>query len=566
MDGERVFIPISKLNTFVYCPRRFFYEFIEGEERRNEFIEDGAQKHQAVNEEAYGLKRGDKTISRQVYVASEKLGVSGYADLIEEENGVVRPIEYKRGHLGDWLNDKVQLCAEALCVEELRGISVSSGDLFYIGSHRRKEVAFDQALRSTTLDIISRAHDLVAHPAIPPALDNNRCNGCSIRPICLPAETALLQAQGDGISGQTGQTPSRPSPEGAQIRPRRPVPSLGMEHVLYVDTQGAYIRKTDERLVVAKREDGAREEVLRDLPAINVDQVVLGGNVGFTTPALRFLLGRGIPVVFMSAGGNYEGTLVPEFSRNSILRIAQHRASSDIEKALPLARQFVTAKLANMRSLLLRYNRTLQSPSVHQSITRIRMRLQEVDRATGLEQLLGIEGNGSSDYFRVFGELLKSDVGFSFEKRSRRPPRDPVNALLSFAYALLSKDMISTIATVGLDPYVGFYHQPKYGRPCLALDLMEEMRPIVADSVVLTFVNNGMVSPNDSETREGGVYMNETARKRFYRLYEQRKSDRITHPVFSYRLPYRRAMELQARILAKYLSGEIDSYYPLVVR
>jgi CRISPR-associated protein Cas1 len=166
----------------------------------------------------------------------------------------------------------------------------------------------------------------------------------------------------------------------------------------------------------------------------------------------------------------------------------------------------------------------------------------------------------------VFGELIKGDVGFSFDGRNRRPPRDPVNALLSFAYVLLSKDMISTISLVGLDPYVGFYHQAKYGRPSLALDLMEEFRPIVADSVVLTFLNNAMVTAKDFETREGGVFLSEAARKKFYRVYEQRKNDTITHPTFGYRLPYRRAMELQVRILSKFIMGEIEDYYPLVVR
>jgi CRISPR-associated protein Cas1 len=226
----------------------------------------------------------------------------------------------------------------------------------------------------------------------------------------------------------------------------------------------------------------------------------------------------------------------------------------------------VAAKLANYRAMLLRYNRNLQSESVERSVKRLYWWIRGVEKAESLEQLLGVEGNGSSDYFRVFNELIKADLGFSFDGRNRRPPRDPVNALLSFAYALLSKDMISTISLVGLDPYVGFYHQAKYGRPSLALDLMEEFRPIVADSVVLTFLNNEMVRPGDFETREGGVFLSEAARKKFYRVYEMRKNDSITHPTFGYRLPYRRAMELQVRILAKYLTGEIDDYYSLIVR
>ncbi|MCS6859644.1 MAG: CRISPR-associated endonuclease Cas1 [Abditibacteriales bacterium] len=594
MSDEKTYIPLSKLNTFVFCPRRFFYEFIEGEERSNEFIEDGAIKHETVNEAADRLQRGERTVSRQVYVASETLGISGYMEVLEEVNGVLRPIEYKRGHVGDWFNDKVQLCAAMLCLEEMRGVSIASGDLFYIGSHRRKEVVFDEALRQVTKDIIAQAHALVKNPQIPPPVNDARCNGCSVKSICLPSEVALLLSRqsagsGDRLPVSSDQLPAssdqlpvssdqsavssdqsagsrEPSTLPRHANAGRILPSLGMERVLYVDTQGAYIRKVDERLVVAQRDKEGQEEVLRDFPIINLDQVVVAGNVGFTTPAARFLLQQGVPLVFLSSRGTYEGTLMPEISKNSLLRLAQHQALAEEGRVLHLARRFVGAKLANYRAVLMRYNRGLQSEAVETSIKRLYWRLREVERAESLEQLLGVEGNGSSDYFRVLGELIKADLGFAFEGRNRRPPRDPVNALLSFAYALLTKDMISTICLVGLDPYVGFYHQAKYGRPSLALDMMEEFRPIVADSVVLTFLNNEMVHPPDFETREGGVFLSEAARKKFYRVYEMRKNDHITHPTFGYRLPYRRAMELQVRILAKFLTGEIDDYYPLVVR
>jgi CRISPR-associated protein Cas1 len=188
------------------------------------------------------------------------------------------------------------------------------------------------------------------------------------------------------------------------------------------------------------------------------------------------------------------------------------------------------------------------------------------EKVGSVEELLGLEGAASAAYFRCFGGFLKERFGFDFEKRTRRPPGDPVNALLSLAYTLVLGDLVSACHVVGLDPYVGYLHTPRYGRASLALDLLEEFRPIVADSLVVSFINNGSVAPADFEVLHGGYFLKEAARKRFYEAYERRKAEEITHPVFEYRLPYRRAYELQARILAKYLVGEIERYEPLVVR
>ena len=191
---------------------------------------------------------------------------------------------------------------------------------------------------------------------------------------------------------------------------------------------------------------------------------------------------------------------------------------------------------------------------------------KRIGKSTELPELLGIEGNASAAYFGAFNFMLKEEMGFDFQRRSRRPPADPTNALLSFAYSLLTADLISAIQTVGLDPYVGFFHQIKYGKPCLALDLMEEFRPILADSVVITLINNRRIKPTDFMQSHGGWYLKEHCRKVFYAAYETRKNETITHPVFKYKLTFRRAMELQVRLLAKYLTGEIDQYTPLTIR
>lgn len=352
--------------------------------------------------------------------------------------------------------------------------------------------------------------------------------------------------------------------------------------MLYVDEAGCTLKKTGERLLVVK--EGA---TVRDIPLIHLGQVVLCGNISVTTPVMHTLLNDGIPVVYLSAYGRYQGTLTPKISRNSLLRVAQHRVADDPDKCLTLAKAFVDGKITNMRMMLQRRkwrNNITDSESpdsevesgaiengdiradILSSIARLAAMRRKIPKAGGLPELLGIEGNASAAYFQSFSAMLKPAIGFSFERRSRRPPADPTNALLSFAYSLLTADLISAIQTVGLDPYVGFFHQQNYGRPCLALDLMEEFRPIIADSVVITLINKRQIKTDDFTQSHGGWFLKDSARKRFYAAYEGRKNETITHPVFKYKLNFRRSIELQVRLLAKYLMGEIEPYTPLTVR
>jgi CRISPR-associated protein Cas1 len=195
--------------------------------------------------------------------------------------------------------------------------------------------------------------------------------------------------------------------------------------------------------------------------------------------------------------------------------------------------------------------------------------LWRLDRATEMESLLGLEGQGAALYFGEFGRFLKGQPpgrGFDFRTRNRRPPRDPVNALLSFAYALLCKDCFAAVSTVGFDPYHGFYHCGRHGRPSLALDLMEEFRPVIADSVVLTLINNRVVTPEDFLVWREACQLTETGRKAFFAAYEQRKATVVTHPVYGYKMSYSRMLEVQARILAAYVRGDIPSYTGFTVR
>jgi CRISPR-associated protein Cas1 len=235
-----------------------------------------------------------------------------------------------------------------------------------------------------------------------------------------------------------------------------------------------------------------------------------------------------------------------------------------------IARRLVGVKIRNCRTII---RRNAAEP-LTKALDRLKELVAGAEAATSLESLLGIEGTAARVYFEAYGEMLRppkedQDVAkltFDFDGRNRRPPRDPVNSLLSLGYALLSKDLTIAAQTVGLDPYLGFYHQPRYGRPALALDLMEEFRPLVVDSVALSAINTGAIRLPDFVRRGGAVTLTQAGRAKFLRAYERRMDEEITHPIFNYRISYRRILEVQIRLLARYLTGEIEDYPPFATR
>jgi CRISPR-associated protein Cas1 len=328
---------------------------------------------------------------------------------------------------------------------------------------------------------------------------------------------------------------------------------------LYLNEQQSIVKKRDNYLIV-QYQDKSKKEV----PLINIDQIVVSGDVTLTTPALHTLLGLGIEVCFLSMYGHFRGRLSPPVARNAALRRAQYRAHSDVSVSLQMAQFCVRGKLVNMRTMLQRTNRQMQDGALIGAIDEIQQMIQRVPEAKTTGSLLGIEGKGSASYFGVFGKLLREP--FSFTHRRRRPPTDPVNAMLSLGYTLILHQVAAAIQVVGLDPYVGFLHQPRYGRPALALDLMEEFRPILADSVVLNICNHRLLTPQDFQEELGVIHLKPDARKKFYTKFEERLQEEMQHPQFGYRTSYRRCIELQARLLGKWLTGEIAAYPPLSVR
>ena len=330
---------------------------------------------------------------------------------------------------------------------------------------------------------------------------------------------------------------------------------------LYLTQQDSVLRKEDERLKVTHK-----GEKLLDLPLFKVSQVVVMGRVTVTPHAVAALMERNVSLTYLTRHGRYVGRIEPALSKNSLLRRAQYAAAFDPERSLTLARGFVAGKLANLRVTLLRAARNTDGLDLESAVDAIRRAERGAAQANNIDTLRGHEGEGSAAYFGVFDQLIKAE-GVAFPKRVRRPPTDPVNALLSFGYALLANDIHAAVQVLGFDPYCGYLHADRYGRPSLALDLMEEFRPIVVDSVVLACLNKRVLQPADFEVSLGQVHrLKPDARKKFLVQYEERKQTEMQHPVFAYRATYQRCFELQARILAKHIQGELEHYEPFGVR
>ncbi|MEA1648421.1 type I-C CRISPR-associated endonuclease Cas1c [Nitrospirillum sp. BR 11164] len=339
-------------------------------------------------------------------------------------------------------------------------------------------------------------------------------------------------------------------------------------NTLFVTTEGAWLRKDGANIVV---EVEARE--VGRVPAHMMGGVVCFGRVGMSPPLMAFCAEQGIAVSFLSEHGKFLARVEGAQSGNVLLRRQQYRLTDDPAACAALAGSMIAAKAANQRTVLrraLRDHGDALPQSANARIDDAQRRLGDAARlaaqATDLDVARGYEGEAANAYFGVFDLLVRRDeAALRFGGRSRRPPLDPPNALLSFLYAMVGHDCRSALETVGLDPQVGFLHRDRAGRAGLALDLMEELRPILADRVALSLINRGQLSPKDFETRDGGaVQLRDDARKLVLTTYQERKRDEITHPFLDEKVTLGLVPHLQARLLARHLRGDLDGYPPFL--
>jgi len=321
---------------------------------------------------------------------------------------------------------------------------------------------------------------------------------------------------------------------------------------LYVSEPGSVAHKIDERVVVT-----VQDRVLADIPLVKIEQVrVIGRGVTLTTALMMYLLDYGIDTVFLSGAQRYRGRLLGPESGHGALRTLQVRAAENDDRALALARAVVRGKLVNQRFLLRRHGAT--TAGVSEPMAGIRTMLGRIDSAPSLDALRGVEGQAAALYFAGLRHLLRRDFGF--KRRVQHPPTDPVNALLSFGYTLLLNDVISAVRVVGLDPYIGFFHALRHNRPSLALDLMEEFRPVIVDTLVLGVINGAAVALSDfrvGEAPERPVLLGERLRNLVLAQYGARLETQVRDAASGERTTYRRLLELQARALAHALDGSV---------
>lgn len=552
------FIPARMLNEFTYCNRLFYLEWVQGEFAESADTLEGRFRHRRVDQEKGDLPDSadnedlpvEVVQARSVLISSEKYRLIARIDLLEIESNKVVPVDYKRGSMpelpeGAWEPDRVQLCAQALILKD-HGYKCDHGIIYYAESKKRIEISIDEKLIKRTLTLRDELIDTALGGIIPePLKDSPKCPRCSLVGICLPDETNLLYEE-----------------DRKKEDNRRLIPARQDALPVYIQEQGVFIGKKGDLLVIK-----SKGEVLKEVRLLDVSQLCIFGNVQVSTQALRELNIRNIPVCYFSYGGWFYGYNTGMSHKNIELRIRQFEVAGDQELSLKLAKTFVNTKIKNCRTFY-RRNHPCPDKKIIDELSRLASKVKYVK---SFDVLLGLEGAAAKVYFSNFGELIKSedykeDADFIFKARNRRPPTDPVNALLSYVYSLLSKDLMVTLLAVGFDPYLGFYHRPRYGRPALALDLMEEFRQIIGDSVVLTAINNREIIGEDFIFRAGSVALNGEGRKRFIAAYERRMDTLVTHPVFGYSVSYKRVLELQARLLWRYLNGEIKTYPAFLAR
>jgi CRISPR-associated protein Cas1 len=335
-------------------------------------------------------------------------------------------------------------------------------------------------------------------------------------------------------------------------------------NTLYITTQGAYVHVDHETLKVE-----VEGQTQLQVPVHHLGAVVCFGRVMVSPAAIARSARDGRDLLFLEESGRFQARVVGRTTGNVLLRLAQHAAYQDPQAILKVASAIVAAKVQNSRLVLLREARQTTNPEVEAALRGaaddLATTLIALAHTSELDAVRGREGEAAATYFRVFHHLLHvSPAEFPFNGRNRRPPRDPVNALLSFIYALFQTECVAALEGVGLDPQIGFLHAVRPGWPSLALDLMEELRPLVADWLALSLINRKQVTLRDFGSQGSGVFLNAEGRRTVLVAYQKRKAEEVRHPVAKRVTPLGLVPHLQARLLARHLRGDLEYYIPFV--
>lgn len=513
---------------------------------------------------------------RSLALTSARLGVTATLDLAEIEGMTAVPVEFRKGkpkRSGDvveptdemmeqprllpgpepWPTDRVQVGLQVLLLEEA-GYTVPEAYIYYAAERQRLRVVVDETLRREAVAELEAAKRTAGGPRPPPLVNDPRCPRCSLQPICLPDEInqqRLIALAADG------------RPAGEQLTPRKlwPPRDDGIHVVLQregirVGVRGHSVRITDK--------DGA---LVRDMPLANLESLAVLGGVQVSTQALGVLADQEVPVAFLSAAGRLVAMMDPLGPTSAAVRAAQVRVLDRPTKALDLARAVTIAKIANQRTLLMRNHVDLPA----RTAADLQECVSAAERAATIDELRGHEGNAAAIYFKHFAGMFKQGVKeiaarFDANGRQRRPPPDPINAVLSFGYSMLTNECTAACRLASLEPTLGAFHATRPGRPALSLDLVEPFRPLIADSVAVSAFNRGELTEGHFLESATGCALTDAGRKAFFSAYGRRMDTEVTHPVFEYRLSYRRMLMLHARLIAAWLLGEVPTLAFLTTR
>ena len=540
-------IPVRMLTQYVYCKRLAYMEWVQGEFAYNADVVDGKYLHRNVNKPSgrRKLEQGstdEKIHARSITLSDTELGLVSKTDLLELEGSIATPVEYKRGSTPEnqdraYEDHIIQVCAQGLLLRA-NGYTCTKGIIYYISSKQQIEISLDDEAVKKTLQMIKEMREMAKTDRMPPPLvDSPKCPRCSLVGICLPDETNML-SENACLTNK------------GQIRRMYPVRNDAVP--VYVQEQGSYVSKSGECIHVK-----TKDKNIRKIRLIDISEITVFGTVQVTTQAIRELCKRNIPVCYMTYGGWFTGMTTGFSHKNVELRISQYKKYGEKSASMAIAREIVFGKIKNCGTMLRRNHKSPPKDKINE----LDGFAERARTARQHDTLLGIEGMAARIYFSEFNGMIKSEsMDFNFNGRNRRPPRDPVNAIMSFLYAILTRQAMTITNTIGLDPYLGFLHMPKYGKPALALDLIEEFRPITADSVCITLINNGEITEADVTKTDFGTNLTNNGRRTVITAFERRMNSTIEHPLLGYVASYRRIMETQARLLSRHILGEIPTY------
>ncbi len=547
LDGRATRLRVMSLHALAYCQRLFYLEEVEEIRVADERVFAGRELHAS-------LEAGEDGERTQLELEDRDLGLVGKVDALRKRDGSLVPYEHKRGksckldgQAHAWPSDRLQVIAYAVLIESAFGQTIPEGRVRYHADHATVRIPIDAQARQDLDDAIATARRLSESTERPPVTDNERlCAKCSLAPVCLPEESRLVEDNGR--------------------QPVRLFPPDRDGTTLHVVTPGARVGRSAETLTITLPDVTPPSRH----PIRGIDSVLLHGHVQATTQALSLCVDHDIPVHWLTTTGRHVASLTASAGQVQ-RRVRQYRALADEAACLRLARALVRAKIEGQHRYLLRASRgdDSQRDAMEADLVLLRSALLSLDQAADRDSLRGHEGSAAVGYFGGLGRLLVASVPDSlrYSTRSRRPPLDRFNALLSFGYGLLHTAVMRAILASGLEPSLGFFHTPRSAAYPLVLDLMELFRVILWDMVVIGSLNRGQWDPDaDFLVTKAKVWLSEDGRKKAINLFESRLDETWKHPVLGYSLSYARTLELEARLLEKEWSGESGLFARLRIR